>query len=137
FRPDGTPDEAGLRAIAGYALAAGVDGVVYPGVASEYESLTAAERARLVDVVAQAVAARGALVVGGSAPDRATTLEVMRHAARVDAAAVMIMAPKDRTRTPDIVEFFGAVAAAADVPIMLQNAPPPAGSGLPVDVVLE
>src|SRR5205814_1087658 len=55
FRPDGTPDEAGLRAIAGYALAAGVDGVVYPGVASEYESLRAAERARLVDVVAHAV----------------------------------------------------------------------------------
>jgi 4-hydroxy-tetrahydrodipicolinate synthase len=35
FQPDGTPDEAGLRAIVRYALAAGVDGVVYPGVASE------------------------------------------------------------------------------------------------------
>jgi len=32
----------------------------------------------------------------------------------------------------------GAVAAAADgVPVMLQNAPPPAGSGLPVSVVLD
>jgi 4-hydroxy-tetrahydrodipicolinate synthase len=137
FQPDGTPDEAGLRAIVRYALVAGVDGVVYPGVASEYESLAPEERARLVDVAADAVGTHGALVVGGSAPDRATTLAVMRQAHRVGASAVMIMAPKDRTRTPDIVEFFDAVAAAADVPIMLQNAPPPAGSGLPVDVVLE
>jgi len=137
FQPDGAPDEAGLRAIARYAMEAGVDGVVYPGVASEYESLTAHERTRLVDVVADAIGADGALVVGGSAPDPATTLAVMHHAARVGASAVMIMAPKNRTRTPDIVEFFTAVAAAADVPIMLQNAPPPTGSGLPVDVVLD
>jgi len=47
------------------------------------------------------------------------------------------VAPKDRTRTSDIVEFFRDVAAAADVPIMLQNAPPPAGSGLAIDVVLD
>lgn len=137
FRSDGAPDEAGLRAIVRYALAAGVDGVVYPGVASEYESLAPGERVRLVDIVAEACGSQGALVVGGSAPDRAITLDVMRQAARVRACAVMIMAPRDRTRTDDIVEFFGDVAAAADVPIMLQNAPPPAGSGLPVDVVLE
>ncbi len=36
-----------------------------------------------------------------------------------------------------MIAFFQRVAAAAGaVPIMLQNAPPPAGSGLPVDVVL-
>ena len=137
FGPDGAADEAGLRAIVRYALAAGVDGVVYPGVASEYESLAPAERKRLVDVVADACGSQGQLVVGGSAADRATTLDVMRQAARAHASAVMVMAPKDRTRTSDIVEFFRDVAAAADVPIMLQNAPPPAGSGLAIDVVLD
>ena len=137
FHPDGTPDEAGLAAVTAYALAAGVDGVVYPGVASEYESLTPAERTRLVDVVAQACRPSGALVVGGSAPDPATTHAVMRQAAKVGASAVMIMAPRDATAPAAIVDFFAAAAAVAAVPIMLQNAPPPAGSGLPVDVVLE
>jgi len=137
FGPDGAADEAGLRAIVRYALAAGVDGVVYPGVASEYESLAPAERERLVEVVADACGSQGQLVVGGSAADRARTLDVMRQAARAHASAVMVMAPKDRTRTSDIVEFFRDVAAAADVPIMLQNAPPPAGSGLAIDVVLD
>ena len=44
FRQDGSPDEAGLVAITRYAIGAGVDGVVYPGVASEYETLTRPER---------------------------------------------------------------------------------------------
>jgi 4-hydroxy-tetrahydrodipicolinate synthase len=137
FNSDGSPDEAGLRAVVAYAVHSGVDGVVYPGVASEYEQLAPDERARLVDLVADAVGTQVPLIVGGSAPDRAITLEVMRQAARIGAAAVMVMSPKERTRVREIVEFFTTVANAADVPVMLQNAPPPAGSGLPVDVVLE
>jgi 4-hydroxy-tetrahydrodipicolinate synthase len=137
FFPDGTPDEEGLAAVTAYALASGVDGVVYPGVASEYESLTLPERMRLVGVVARACGACGALVVGGSAADPDVTHAVMRQAGEIGATAVMIMAPRDRTTTEAIVEFFAAAAAAADVPIMLQNAPPPAGSGLSIDVVLE
>jgi 4-hydroxy-tetrahydrodipicolinate synthase len=138
FSPAGAPDEAGLAAVTSYALRAGVDGVVYPGVASEYDTLAPAERTRLVAVVADACRREnGALVVGGSSADAAVTLAVMRQAAAVGASAVMIMAPRERTTVPAIVEFFTSAAGAADVPIMLQNAPPPAGSGLPVDVVLD
>jgi 4-hydroxy-tetrahydrodipicolinate synthase len=137
FRPDGSLDEDGLRAVARYAIDAGVDGVVYPGVASEYDTLTPVERVHAVDVVADAVARDGALVVGGSARDAHATHEAMRQAQRVGASAVMIMAPRDFAATPDIVTFFASAAATADVPIMLQNAPPPAGSGLAVDVVLD
>ena len=45
FHADGTPDEAGLRAITRYVIASGADGVVFPGVASEFDTLTPAERA--------------------------------------------------------------------------------------------
>ena len=138
FTIAGPPDEAGLSSVTSYALRAGVDGVVYPGVASEYDQLTPAERTRLVDVVAQTCRREGGtLVVGGSSPDPAATHAVMRQAAGIGAAAVMIMAPREHTAIAAIVDFFRGAQAAADVPIMLQNAPPPAGSGLPVDVVLE
>jgi len=138
FTPAGAPDEAGLAAVTAYALRAGVDGVVYPGVASEYAELAPEERTRLVALVADTCAREGgALVVGGSSPDAAMTHAVMRQAASVEAAAVMIMAPREHTTTTAIVEFFAGAARVADVPIMLQNAPPPAGSGLPVDVVLD
>ncbi len=137
FDPAGAPDEAGLRAIVSYALRAGVDGVVYPGVASEYETLSEAERGRLVDVVAQAVGPAGALVVGGSATDLATTQDAMRQAQHVGASALMVMAPKDRTDVAAVTAFFRAVADAGDVPLMLQNAPAPTGSGLSVETMLE
>jgi 4-hydroxy-tetrahydrodipicolinate synthase len=137
FNPDGTPDEAGLAAIARYVIGAGADGVVFPGVASEYEMLTPEERTRLSDVVANEARGRAAFVVGGSAPDIATTEAVARRAQDQGAAAIMVMAPKAVTDPAGVIAFFQRVAVAAGgVPIMLQNAPPPAGSGLPVDVVI-
>jgi len=90
-----------------------------------------------VSVVAGVAQGRVPLVVGGSAPEAAATIAAMRQARDAGAAAVMIMAPKTLTATADVIAFFAEVARAADVPIMLQNAPPPAGSGLPVDVVLD
>jgi 4-hydroxy-tetrahydrodipicolinate synthase len=118
-------------------IAAGADGVVYPGVASEYDMLTPDERADLTAVVAAEARGRVVLVVGGSAPDVETTETVARQARGLGASALMVMAPKALVATDDVIAFFRRVAVAADgVPIMLQNAPPPAGSGLPVDVVL-
>ncbi|HET9045979.1 MAG TPA: dihydrodipicolinate synthase family protein [Casimicrobiaceae bacterium] len=137
FHADLSPDAAGLAAIARYAIHAGADGVVFPGVASEYETLTSRERAHLVEVVADAARSRVPFVVGGSAPDLTTTVAVVRQAREVGAAAVMIMAPKALSVAADVAAFFAEVARTADVPIMLQNAPPPAGSGLAVDVVLD
>lgn len=137
FHPDGLPDDAGLRAIARYVIGAGADGVVYPGVASEYDTLSPEERMRLSDVVAAEAQGRAAFVVGGTAPDLPTTESVARHARAQHAAAIMVMAPKAITDPAGATAFFRCVAdAAGGVPVMLQNAPPPAGSGLPVDVVL-
>jgi 4-hydroxy-tetrahydrodipicolinate synthase len=137
FAPDGRPDADGLRRIARYVIAAGADGVVYPGVASEYDMLTPDERADLTAVVAAEARGRVVLVVGASAPDEETTEAVARQARSLGAAALMVMAPKPLVAVDDVIAFFRRVAvAAAGVPIMLQNAPPPAGSGLPVDVVL-
>lgn len=138
FLANGAPDEDGLVAIARYAIASGVDGVVYPGVASEYDTLTADERTHLCEVVAGEARGKVALVIGGSSPDTAISEGVARHAQVLRASALMVMAPKTITDAPAVIEFFARIAqAAGDVPLMLQNAPPPAGSGLPVSVVLD
>ncbi len=136
FQADGSPDEAGLRATTRYVIGSGVDGVVFPGVASEFETLTPAERDGLSDIVADEARGKVAFVVGGSSPDPAVSEAVARRAARQGAAAIMVMAPKNLTTVDGATEFFTRVArAAGEVPIMLQNAPPPAGSGLAIDVV--
>jgi 4-hydroxy-tetrahydrodipicolinate synthase len=137
FNADLSPDEPGLRAIARYAIEAGADGVVYPGIASEHDTLAMEERVRLVDVVAAVARDRVPLIVGASASDVVTTEAVVRQAAELGADAVMVMAPKGTGTSADAIAFFRRVASAGNVPIMLQNAPPPAGSGLAVDVVLD
>jgi 4-hydroxy-tetrahydrodipicolinate synthase len=138
FHPDGSSDAAGLASIARYVIGAGADGVVFPGVASEYDTLTTPERTELSDLVAGVARGQVPFVVGGSAPDPQTTFAIAARARAQGAAAIMVMAPRTITEPAAASEFFRRVAEAADnVPIMLQNAPPPAGSGLPVSSVLE
>src|SRR5437773_2125642 len=107
FNADLSPDEDGLCAIARYAIDSGADGIVYPGVASEYDTLTMNERARLVDVVAGVARHRVPLIVGASASDIATTEAVVRQANALDADAVMVMAPKSAATAADAIAFFG------------------------------
>src|SRR5438477_11247579 len=95
------------------------------------------ERVHLVDVVAAVARGRVPLIVGASAPDVRATEAVMRKAAEIGADAVMVMSPKTTSASADVVAFFRRVASTGNVPLMLQNAPPPAGSGLAVEVVLD
>jgi 4-hydroxy-tetrahydrodipicolinate synthase len=137
FNADLSPDEPGLRAIARYAIEAGADGIVYPGVASEYDTLTIDERVHLVDVVAAVARDRVPLIIGASTPDVVATETVMRQAVKLGADAVMVMGPRNAETSADAVAFFRRIASIGNVPIMLQNAPPPAGCGLAADVVLD
>ncbi len=138
FNADGSADEAGLVAIVNYAIASRADGVVYPGFASECDSLTQYERMRLSDLVAREARGKVSLVVGGSSAETTTTEDVARRAQTQLASSLMVMAPKTITAPQDVIAYFTRIAAATGtVSLMLQNAPPPSGSGLPVSVVLD
>ncbi len=130
FDAQGAPDEGSLVRVVDYALRCGADAVVFPGVASEVEQLTAEERDRLVALVARTVAGRVPLIVGASASDLATSIRQTQVAASVGAAAAMVMAPARLAGDAAALHaHYQELGAAAAVPIMLQNAPPPAGAG--------
>jgi 4-hydroxy-tetrahydrodipicolinate synthase len=121
-----------------YLLACGVDGLTYPGVASEVAQLSADERRVLTDVVLDEVAGRVPVIVGASSTQAEATIAFARQAQAGGAQAVMVAVPADRPRVEDQVAFFSAVAAAVPgVALMLQNVPPPAGAGLEASAVLE
>src|SRR5260370_29278164 len=92
FDDDGVPDAAGLARIAEFAIRCGADAVVYPGVASEVEQLSDAERNRLLDVLATAVHRRVPLIVGATAAQLPATIHHLHKAASLGAAAAMVMA---------------------------------------------
>ena len=131
-------DLPSLRRLADYAVAAGADGVVYPGVASEVDTLSGDERAGAFAALCEAVAGRVPVIVGASAPDAAEAARQARAGEECGASAAMVMAPARAGRDAgSLTRFFSDVAAGMPLPLVLQNAPPPVGAGLPVDTILE
>ena len=130
FRADAAPDLRDLAAVVEFIVTAGADGVVFPGVASEFETLEPEERRQLVEVVAKAVRKRTAIVIGVSAVTAGDAASYAAQARDVGAAAVMAVAPPAmRDDAGAQVDYYRAIAAQG-VPIILQNAPAPAGCGL-------
>lgn len=137
FRDDRAVDIDDLARLIDFIVDSGADGIVFPGVASEFETLEAAERTHLVDVVAARVAGRIPLVVGASATDGAGAAAHAAQAKAVGAAAVMAVAPASLTGNKSAIRDYYARIAAERVPVILQNAPPPAGCALSADDVIE
>jgi 4-hydroxy-tetrahydrodipicolinate synthase len=137
FAPDGAPDVAAFLRLADFAIEAGVDGVVFPGMASEVETMTGAERGALVAALGAHLGGRVPFIVGASHADPAESAARARVGQAAGAVAAMIMAPPQCGQ--DIakhVAFYAAVAEAAPgIAIMLQNAPAPNGAGLSPEAV--
>lgn len=138
FRADGAVDEHGFRRVIGWLLDCGVDGLVFPGLASEYEQLTLAERERLIAVAGALAAGRAAFVVGASDADPAQSRALLEAGARAGAAAAMVMTPRHLGGDPDeLARHYAGLSEAAPIPIMLQNVPAPMGLDLSSDAVVE
>ena len=138
FGDDGAPDAAGLRTLVRYLLACGVDGITYPGVASEVGKLSVAERRELMAVVQTEVAGRVPVIAGVSSGDPATTIALAKAAVAGGCTALMIAAPPDRPTAQSQIAYFREVSAAVPgATLMLQNVPPPVGAGLDPPVLIE
>lgn len=137
FDAAGQPDRPALQALVRYLLRAGVDGMAYPGVASEVGELGFDERVSLTRLVLAEVAGRVPVIVGASAPDAETTVRLVDALAGTGIGALMVAAPAGVAPTDQAAFFDRLAAATGDLPLMLQNVPAPAGAGLAPEVVLQ
>ncbi len=139
FLADGRVDEAGMSRLVQFALNQGVDGVVFPGFASEVESLDGDERARLLKIVFTEVAGQVPVVAGASAADWHEVVEHGRVATSLGIRHLMVQPPKSvGTGAPALIAFLGNILEALpDVEIILQNAPAPRGSDLSPQAIVE
>lgn len=141
FRADGDLDVTGLVSQVEFCLDAGSHGVLYPGVVSEFYTLTDDERRSAVEAVVGAVAGRCPVVVGVTGASTASAVAFARHAAETGADAVMTMIPYVQHFFPPTTGFardhVQAVACAANLPVVLQNARVgfPLGVGALLEVV--
>lgn len=138
FDASGAPDIAALGVLVRYLLRSGVDGMAFPGVASEVAQLSEAEREQLSAAVLHAVGGQVPVVVGVSSVDPDVTVRLARVAAGQGAAALMIAVPAQLTDRAAQIAYYQRIAdAVPGTALMLQNVPPPAGAGLAPDAVLE
>ncbi len=138
FLGDGSFDRTSLRRLAEHIADSGVQGAVYPAIASEFATLSAAERREGVEIVARALAGRIDLIVGISDETPELSAEHARQARNVGAAAVMLLAPRSvGADAGSVTAFFAAALGDVSLPVVMQNAPPPLGSSLSVETVRE
>jgi 4-hydroxy-tetrahydrodipicolinate synthase len=139
FGAEGAVDVAALRRAVRFALRSGVDGLVFPGFASEVETLSADERAALLRAVVDEAGGRIPVIAGASAADWREVAAHGRVAAGLGVRHLMVQPPKSiGTGAPALIDFLGRVAEAVpEVGIILQNAPAPRGSDLSPEAIVE
>jgi len=137
FTDDDTVDPGALRSVVRFALDAGAHGVVFPGVASEYNFLSDEERGGLMSVVFDEVGGRVPIIGGASASTSEEAIVAGQHAKDHGINHLMIMAPSKLGRDVDAHrEFFARITTElTDVEVILQNAPSPIGAGLNADAI--
>lgn len=137
FDESGALDEGGFRRVAEWAIDCGADGVVFPGLASEYDHLTLEERRRLIGIVGEIARGRAAFVAGCGGQSDEESAALLAVAADAGAAAAMVVTPARKgADTAALADFYNRLSETAPVPIMLQNAPKPMGLGLSPEEVL-
>jgi len=125
-RGDFDPDS--LRRVIDLFLADGVSGFTALGVTSEVGRLGDDERERVLGVVLEQVNGRVPVVAGTTAEGLRTCIEYTRRARSAGASSVMISPPRMQKLNSDAVaRHFAEVAAAVEIPIIVQDYPPISG----------
>lgn len=131
FGADGGLDRRAHDAQVEACIAAGVHGLAVGGLASECNKLTVEERRDLAAWTLETVAGRVPVSVTVSDNTVGGQIETVRQAAAAGASWAVLQPPPVKSASEvALIEFFGAVADAAPVPVGIQNAPEYIGIGL-------
>jgi 2-keto-3-deoxy-L-arabinonate dehydratase len=138
FDEAGALDRVSLRRLVEFELAAGVDGVAVFGMASEGFALTAAERRTILADVVEIVDDRIPVIAGVNGTSTATSIEQALIAEAGGADALMVLPPFMVKPPPaSLVDFYGEVAAATSLSVMVQDAPGVTGIAMAPSLIAE
>ncbi len=110
-----------------------VHGFVWPQLASEWETLTEAERLEGAEAIASVgKKLRPAIVIGVQGPTVAAAVRYAKHAQRVGADAIISLPPANQNDPKALLEYYKEVGRATELPLFVQ-----AVGTLSVDLILE
>lgn len=110
---------------------AGIDGVLLFGSIGEFYSVSLEDKKAVVDFAIKRVAGRMKIFVGVGDTVYDHVLDLTRYAQKAGADAVLAVSPYYFGPTDDAAEkYFGGIADATDLPVVLYNFPARTGSDL-------
>ena len=136
FTPAGDLDLASVRRLTDFVIGTGVDGLTILGFMGEAPKLSDAERTAVIEATLAATAGRRPVCVGISHATTDRAVVFAREAASLGAQSVML-APAQLAEPSDaaIRRHYLTVAAATDLPIVVQDYPPASGVQMSVELI--
>lgn len=137
FSDSGSDIDIGrLNAFLDWQVECGVPGVIMLGTTGEFLTISTDERRRLVDATVRHAAGRYSVMVGTMDAYTPRAVAFSREAEDLGADGLMIIPPYYYTPTDDeIVEYYRAICAGVDLPIMLYNNPVTSNRDMPAALV--
>ena len=130
-------DPEAFARLVGFMAELGVQGVTILGVLGEANRMTDAEREAAIETAVAAAAGRIPVVVGASHRGTRAALALARSAGQRGASAVMLAPGQEPVPNEErIFAYYARVAAAADLPIVVQDHPASTGVQMSVPLLL-
>ena len=133
---NGEVDEQGYRELIEWQIAEGSNGIVPVGTTGESPTLSAEEHKRVIEIAVETAGGRIPVVAGTGSNSTAEAVEFTRHAAHAGADSALVVVPYYNKPTQEgLYSHFKAVAAAADIPIIVYNVPSRTVASISVETV--
>ncbi|MDQ7829779.1 MAG: 4-hydroxy-tetrahydrodipicolinate synthase [Armatimonadota bacterium] len=133
---DGQIDHAAFDDLIEWQIASGTHGLVIGGTTGEPTSLSLEEREFLIERAVRRVRGRVPVIAGTGTNNLDETLRLTAFARRAGADAVLVVVPSYvRPSQEGLYRYFSAVAAAADLPVILYNIPGRTAMNLDVETM--
>src|SRR5687768_6153938 len=139
FQDDGSLDRESIKTLTRFTRDKGVNGMTILGVLGEADKLTERERDEVIVTTIEAAGSSLPVCVGATHAGTDGCIAYSRRAQELGAAALMIAPPKlARTNDAALRKHYLAVAAAVDIPIVVQDFPPAVGGiTMSVDLIAD
>jgi 4-hydroxy-tetrahydrodipicolinate synthase len=138
FRGDGAIDEPALRALVDWQISEGIDFLVPCGSTGEAATMTPDEHRRVVEITVEQARGRVPIVAGAGSNDTRRAIAQSREMQAAGATHLLHVVPMyNKPPQRGLVAHFSAIAAAAELPIILYNVPGRTGVNMEAATTLQ
>jgi 4-hydroxy-tetrahydrodipicolinate synthase len=121
---NGALDEKAFRALVGWQIAEGTNGLVPVGTTGESPTLSHEEHKRVVEWCVDETKGRVPVVAGSGSNSTEEAIDLSRHAEKAGADAVLVVTPYYNKPTQEgLYQHFKAIDEAIGIPILIYNIP--------------